>query len=119
MHWVTYHLTSCLTKYNEFIKLGANAVRKFGDKVYWILIISDYLYSKKPRISERYKKSQVNSVSERINLESWVFKWIFPDIAFLSREEWERGKVDRYAGISIYTDGPKLDNRMGVGVFSD
>ena len=40
------------------------------------------------------------------------------NIAFPSREEWERGVVDKEAGISFYTDGSKLDNRVGGGVFS-
>ncbi|OFC59623.1 hypothetical protein BBW68_14995 [Candidatus Erwinia dacicola] len=39
------------------------------------------------------------------------------NIAFPTREEWKRGEVDRNTGISIYTDGSKLDHRVGGGVF--
>ena len=41
-----------------------------------------------------------------------------PNIAFPTREEWERDEVDRNAWISIYTDGSKLENRVGGGVLS-
>ena len=40
------------------------------------------------------------------------------NVAFRSREGWERDVVDKNAKISIYTDGSKLDNRVGGGVFS-
>ena len=40
------------------------------------------------------------------------------NITFPSREEWERDVVDKEEGISFYTDGSKLDNRVGGGVFS-
>lgn len=35
-----------------------------------------------------------------------------------SREEWNRGKMDRDTRISIYTDVYKLDKRVGSGIFS-
>ncbi len=40
-----------------------------------------------------------------------------PNVAFPSRELWERGVVDMVAGTSFYTDGFKLDNQVGSGGF--